>query len=295
MGVTNSLAESNFHQSNRNKSANSGQNRSAEDAAPPPDDGCDSEPNWLHFNQAAWDELASSGSPLAKPAEDHLFRNPLKCVDGPGWLGDSIRGQRVLCLAAGGGRQGPLYAAAGGIVTVVDISQAMLQMDRQVATERSLNIRTVQTSMDQLEMFSPESFDLVIHPVSTCYVPEIANVYRQIARVVRPQGLYISQHKQPTSLQAGLKPDGSGYAIKEKYYRQGALPVFDGKSPLREAGTAEFIHRWEELVGWMCRAGFAIEDLLEPMHARADAAAGTLGHRSQFIAPYVRIKARRTG
>lgn len=249
--------------------------------------------DWLQFNQAAWDELASSGNPLARPAEDHLFENPLKCVDGPGWLGSSIRGQRVLCLAAGGGRQGPLYAAAGGVVTVVDISDAMLQLDRQVATERKLNVETVQTPMDRLQMFSNDTFDLVIHPVSTCYVPEIAVVYREVARVLRIGGLYISQHKQPGSLQTSLRPDASGYSIVEKYYRKNALPVFDGKSPLRETGAREFIHRWEELIGWMCRAGFVIEDLLEPMHARRDASPGTLGHRSQFVAPYVRIKARR--
>ncbi len=249
--------------------------------------------SWLDWNQAAWDELAATGHALARPAEDRLFAEPLKCVDGPGWLGESIRGQRVLCLAAGGGRQGPLYAAAGGLVTVVDLSGAMLQLDRQVARERRLNLVTIQTSMDQLGMLGDASFDLVVHPVSTCYLPQLSSVYREIARVLRPGGLYISQHKQPTSLQVSLQPDAGGYVVQEPYYRRGPLPVFDGKSPLREAGAREFVHRWEELIGWMCRAGFVIEDLLEPRHARRNARVGSLGHRSQFVPPYVRIKARR--
>ena len=249
---------------------------------------------WLALNQAAWDELAAKGNPLARPAEDHLFENPLQCVDGPGWLGDSIKGQKVLCLAAGGGRQGPLYAAAGGIVTVVDISNAMLQLDRQVAMERRLDLKTIQASMDQLNMLETAQFDLVIHPVSTCYLPEISGVYREVSRVLRSGGLYISQHKQPASLQAKLKPDAAGYTLQEEYYRQTALPVFDGKSPLREAGAQEYLHRWEQLVGLMCRAGFVIEDLLEPFHAKKNAAIGSLGHRSRFVAPYVRIKARRS-
>ena len=249
---------------------------------------------WLELNQAAWDELAAKGNPLARPAEDHLFENPLQCVDGPGWLGQSIRGQKVLCLAAGGGRQGPLYAAAGGIVTVVDISNAMLQLDRQVAMERRLDLKTIQTSMDQLSMLDTAQFDLVIHPVSTCYLPDISGVYREVARVLRTGGLYISQHKQPTSLQVTLKPEATGYSLQEEYYRQTALPVFDGKSPLRESGAQEYLHRWEQLVGLMCRAGFVIEDLLEPFHAKRNAATGSLGHRSRFVAPYVRIKARRS-
>ena len=255
--------------------------------------GDDTTDPWLMFNQAAWDELAASGNPLTQPAEDKLFQSPLKCVDGPGWLGDSIRGQRVLCLAAGGGRQGPLYAAAGGKVTVVDISGAMLRMDRQVATERKLDIETIQTPMDELSMLVDGMFDLVIHPVSTCYVPDVSGVFREVARVLRKGGLYISQHKQPTSLQMSLKPDATGYSVNAEYYRNDALPVFAGKSPLREPGTYEFVHRWEQLIGWMCRAGFVIEDLLEPIHARQDARVGSLGHRSRFVAPYVRVKARR--
>ena len=251
--------------------------------------------DWLDHNQAAWDELAASGHVLASPAEDHLFADPLKCVDRPGWLGNSIEGWRVLCLAAGGGRQGPLYAAAGGDVTVVDLSNGMLQLDREVARQRGLQLTTIQTSMDELDMLETGSFDLVIHPVSTCYVPDVSGVYRQIARVLRPGGLYISQHKQPTSLQTRLKPEDTGYSLVEEYYRSQPLPVFDGKSPLRETGAREFIHRWEQLLGWMCRSGFVIEDLLEPMHANPESDPGSLGHRSRFVAPYVRIKARRSG
>ena len=66
-------------------------------------------------------------------------------------------------------------------------------------------------------------------------------------------------------------------------------------SPHREAGTLEFLHRWEELLGGMCRAGFAIEDVIEPVHADEAAEIGSFGHRSRYVAPYVRIKARRRG
>jgi hypothetical protein len=45
----------------------------------------------------------------------------------------------------------------------------------------------------------------------------------------------------------------------------------------------------------MCRAGFAIEDLIEPLHADETSPRGEWGHRGRFVAPYVRIKARRVG
>jgi SAM-dependent methyltransferase len=243
-------------------------------------------------NRRAWDSLVRQRQRFTRPADDADFANPLAAVDANGWLGTSITGRRVLCLAAGGGRQSALYAAAGAIVTVVDLSAEMLALDREVAAERSLEIRTIETSMDNLSMLAAASFEIVIHPVSTCYVPDVAAVYREVARVTAAGGLYISQHKQPASLQADIRPSASGYELIEPYYRSGPLPMVE-RSPHREPGTLEFLHRWEELLGTLCRAGFVIEDLIEPLHAEPQSPPGTFAHRSLYVAPYVRIKARR--
>ncbi|WP_145084168.1 class I SAM-dependent methyltransferase [Anatilimnocola aggregata] len=231
---------------------------------------------------------------FTRPARDEDFVDPLKTVDALGWLGGDIRGQRVLCLGAGGGKHGPLYAAAGARVTVVDISAAQLELDREVAAERRLEVHTVEASMDNLQCFQASEFDLVVQPVSTCYVPQIGPVYAEVARITRPGGLYVSQHKTPQSLQADVQASAKGYELTEPYYRTGPLPPVVG-SRHREEGTHEYLHRWDEILGLMCRSGFVIEDLVEPLHTKPDAIPGSWEHRSKFVAPYVRIKARRTG
>jgi SAM-dependent methyltransferase len=231
---------------------------------------------------------------FTRPAKDEQFLDPLPQVDPLGWLGGDIRGKRCLCLGAGGGKHGPIYASAGAMVTVVDISAAMLALDREVAAERGYELRTVEASMDAMPMLQAAEFDLVIHPVSTCYVPDVAAVFREVARVLRPGGIYLSQHKTPASMQADVTPAARGYELLEPYYRAGPLPPVIG-SRHREEGTLEFLHRWEELIGGMCRSGFVIEDLVEPVHAAADAERGSFEHRSRYVAPYVRIKARRQG
>ena len=188
-------------------------------------------------NKAAWDRLAIIGDRLAKPAREIDFENPLQSVDGPGWLGDSIDGKRTLCLAAGGGRQGPIYAAAGAEVTVVDISPAMLELDRAVASERKMKLTTIEASMDFLPMLEDASFDIVIHPVSTCYVPDIAKVYAEVARLLVDDGIYISQHKQPASLQATIHGRGDGYRLEHSYYNKQPLPPEAEANLIREQGT----------------------------------------------------------
>jgi SAM-dependent methyltransferase len=146
--------------------------------------------------------------------------------------------------------------------------------------------------MDDLSMFLDARFDIVHQPVSTCYVPDVEKVYREIARVLRDGGLYISQHKQPASLQVTHRSPEGQYVVGLEYYREGPLPTTEDES-YREPGTAEYLHRWEQLVGGLCRAGFVLEDLSEPYRADRTSPVGHWGHRGRYLPPYLRIKARR--
>lgn len=253
----------------------------------------------LNANRRVYDAMAAAGDPLCRPATDEELSRPLAVVDQAGWLGGSIAGKQVLCLAAGGGRQSSLYAAAGAQVTVVDLSGAMLELDRQTAAERGFRLRLIQTTMEDLSALRDGEFDIVIQPVSTCYVPSVAPVFAEVARVTRPGGIYISQHKQPVSLQTGYNRGGQGYPLLHRYYRDEPVPPPQSNASsvkrLRERGAVEYLHRWEQLIGMMCRSGFVIEDLIEPLHAKPEAARDSFADRACFIPPYVRVKARRVG
>jgi 2-polyprenyl-3-methyl-5-hydroxy-6-metoxy-1,4-benzoquinol methylase len=252
----------------------------------------------LEHNARAWDRLARERAVLARPAVDEAFDDPRGWLGGGGahgrrWLPDRFDGLEVLCLAAGGGKHGPLYAAAGARVTVIDISPAMLELDRHVARERKIDFAIVQGSMDDLSMLGRERFDLVIHPVSTCYVPDVTRVFREVAGVIKPGGLYVSQHKTPTSLQASLEPAASG-RYELAHPQTAATPLPPGPaSRLREWGTQEFAHSLSALLGGICVAGFTIEDFCEPDHTRPHAPVGTFAHRAAFLPPYLRVLARR--
>jgi len=252
----------------------------------------------LEHNARAWNRLAQVQGALAQPAVDEAFDDPRAWLGSGGtagrrWLPESLAGLEVLCLAAGGGKHGPLYAAAGARVTVVDLAPAMLELDRQVARERGLNLNLIAGSMDALGMLSPGRFDFVVHPVSTCYLPEVRGVFREVARVTRPGGMYVSQHKSPASLQASAEPGGSRfYELRHPQSSQAPLPPTP-PSRLRETGTQEFVHSLSDLLGGICGAGFILEDVCEPQHARVGAAPGSFAHRATFLPPYLRVLARR--
>ncbi|MEQ1824585.1 MAG: class I SAM-dependent methyltransferase [Pirellula sp.] len=244
-------------------------------------------------NQAAYDRMARSGHILASIATQEELRRPLEAIDTSGWLGNSIHGWHVLCLAAGGGRHSVLYHAAGAIVTIIDISQGLLELDQQVIQELKFNVRLIQASMVDMPMLRDGEFDLVIQPVSTCYVSDVAPVFTEISRVLKPDGLYISQHKQPINLQASLHLYAGKYAIETEVGHR-ATPA-NGKtpSPLREPNTIEFAHSLESILGGICRSGMIVEDFVEPKHSNPESKVDSIGHRSRFVPPYFRVKARK--
>ncbi len=227
-------------------------------------------------NREAWDKLAddprfAGGPPPAAPA----------ALDD--WLRDvPLDGKALLCLGAGGGRQGPLHASAGASVTVVDVSE------RQLDHDRNAGLKTLCASMDKLDGLETASFDIVVQPVSSCYVPDLDRVHAEVARVLRPGGLYIVQHKQPGSLQASAE---GAYVIGFPCAEGAALA--EQNAAHREPGTTEFVHTLDALIGGLCRAGFVIEAFSEPPRADASAPVGSPGHRAWFLPPYLKIKARR--
>jgi ubiquinone/menaquinone biosynthesis C-methylase UbiE len=96
----------------------------------------------------------------------------------------SLAGLDTLCLACGGGQQGPVFAATGANVTVFDNSPRQLDQDRLVAEREGLNnFKTVESDMRDLSAFKDESFDFIFHPVSNLFIHEIRPVWREAFRV----------------------------------------------------------------------------------------------------------------
>lgn len=100
----------------------------------------------------------------------------VETIDPEHRLGE-VRGKRVLCLAGAGGRQSVAFSLRGARVTVLDISERMLQRDREAAAHRQLSIETIRGNMRDLSSFDPDSFNIVWQPYSLNFVPDVGTVF----------------------------------------------------------------------------------------------------------------------
>jgi SAM-dependent methyltransferase len=172
----------------------------------------------------------------------------------------------VLCLASGGGQQGPILAAAGARVTVFDNSPRQLGQDRMVAEREGLEIRTLEGDMRDLSIFDDASFDLIVHPVSNTFIPDARPVWREAFRVLRPGGALLSGFDNPVLHAFDETADADG-ELRVKY----AIPRsnVDGFSEeerqqhLEKGEFIEFSHTLEEQIGGQIEAGFLIAGFFE--------------------------------
>ena len=230
--------------------------------------------NYLDYNRNAWNHLVRSGNRWTKPFDDQTINDarngkwevvltphtpvPLHWFPSPG--------SDLLGLASAGGQQCPVFAAAGYHVTVFDNSPEQLNQDKVMAEKHGLRITTVQGDMADLSVFPDNSFDVVFNPCSTCFVPDVKKVYREVARILRPGGVYMTGFTKPVYYLFDIKLADEGiftlkyhspYSDLESLDEQELKNFIDKQEPL------VFGHSLEALINGQIQAGLMITDMFE--------------------------------
>ena len=229
-------------------------------------------------NRAAWDRQVAGGNEWTLPVGGDVIARA-RTGDwsvvligyepvARDWFPADLHGVDVLCLASGGGQQAPVLAAAGANVTSFDNSPMQLAQDRMVAERDGLDIRTVQGDMRDLGAFADASFDLVFHPVSNTFCPEVLPVWRECYRVLRPGGSLLAGFMNPDIYIF----DREAEEARGELVVQHSLPYSDLTQLTAEErarfgdGPLEYSHSMAEQVGGQLAAGLVLTALVEAPH-----------------------------
>jgi SAM-dependent methyltransferase len=227
------------------------------------------------YNRLAWNRLVDRGNRWTVPVtsaevdtarDGHLQLLLTPSLAVPAEWFPPLKDARVLALASGGGQQGPLLAAAGAEVTVLDASEEQLAQDRDVASREGLFVRTVQGDMQDLSAFEDGSFDLVFHPCSNCFAQDVRVVWREAARVLKPGGVLLAGFVNPVLFSADPRRLKAGEVLLR-------FPVpYSDVDNLDDPAVAEFMARGEPLMfghtltdqlGGQMAAGFTLTHMYE--------------------------------
>lgn len=170
-----------------------------------------------------------------------------------------MQGKQLLGLASGGGQQLPIFSALGAQCTLLDYSSRQCESDRMVARREGYSIHIIQGDMTQPLPFADESFDLIFHPVSNCYVEKVEPIFLECYRVLKKGGILL----------CGLDT-GINYLFDEEdrclTYPLPFNPLQDPQLyevSMKNDWGIQFSHTLEEQLGGQLKAGFLLTDLYE--------------------------------
>jgi len=106
------------------------------------------------------------------------------------WFGD-FKGKKLLGLASGGGQQIPIFTALGAECTVLDYSDEQLASEKMVAERENYKVNIVKADMTKALPFEDESFDIIFHPVSNCYIESVEPVFKECYRILKKGGILL--------------------------------------------------------------------------------------------------------
>ena len=177
-----------------------------------------------------------------------------------------LKDSAVLCLASGGGQQGPVLAALGAYVTVFDNSPSQLRQDQLVAEREALSIKIVEGDAADLSSFAEESFDMVFNPCSTVFMPDARAVWQECHRVLHHGGILMTGSMNPVHYIFDLYQADEGkleVAHSIPYSDLTSIPKEDLDELVEKGLPVEFGHSLTDLLGGQCAAGFVITDIYE--------------------------------
>ncbi len=228
----------------------------------------------VQHNRSKWDAIARENDrwfkavtteELGAAREGHWKINVTAQKSVPKeWL-EPLSGKHVLCLAGAGGKQAPVLAALGAQVTVFDISKGQLARDLKVAEREGLQLTTMEGDMSDLSPLRDASFDVVVNPCSICYCPDPSPVWREVFRVLKSGGRFISGMINPNNyIFDEVARDREELVVRHKIpYSDLDLPESEREAIWGSDRPIDYGHSLDDLLGGLLRVGFELTGFYE--------------------------------
>jgi SAM-dependent methyltransferase len=249
------------------------------------------------YNTMRWKALAEADALFTRPKLDLDIESAKELVDPNGRFGE-INDKKILCLAGGGGQQSAAFALLGADVMVFDISSEQLERDEEIAEHYNVELRTVQGDMRNLSTFEQDAFDIVYHPYSLNFVPDATEVFEQVAKVLKIDGIYYFSCANPFVMGIDQNDwNGEGYVLKKPYLSKAEITyddqdwVYDKDENEPIPNPIEYRHTLSDLINGLINSGFVIQHLSDEanFHPNLNEKPTTWDHFTAYAPPWLSI------
>ncbi|MCC0680758.1 class I SAM-dependent methyltransferase [Clostridioides sp. ES-S-0005-03] len=226
------------------------------------------ESKYTEINSKTFDKWNKEGWEWGQPISHEVFERakagdwfvvltPTKPVP-KNWFCD-MKNTKILGLASGGGQQMPIFTALGAQCTVLDYSTSQLLSEKKVAEREKYSIELVQADMAKPLPFKDESFGLIFHPVSNCYVEDVLPIWKECYRILKKGGILLSG--LDNGINFVFNEEGTEFQYRLPFNPLKNKNIYD--ESIQNDWGIQFSHTIEEQIGGQLQAEFILTDIYQ--------------------------------
>ena len=119
--------------------------------------------------------------------------------------------------------------------------------------------------MTDLSAFADASFDLIVHPISNCFIPDVNALWREAYRVLHPGGQLLAGMVNPVLYALDDEGEDERLVIRHQvpYSDLEQLSADEQQKRSAEGQALEFGHTLDDLIGGQLDAGFVLTGFYE--------------------------------
>jgi len=201
--------------------------------------------------QEAYDQLAEAYAALidTKP-HNAYYERPATLSLLP-----DVQGTRVLDAGCGPGAYAEWLVNHGAQVVAFDGNEIMVRLAKQRLGDR---VQVLQANLEEPLVFLPDaSMDIVLSPLAMDYVRDWEPTFKEFHRVLKRDGILVFSMEHPQTKFEIHREQGSYFEIK--------LVEYTWKGFGQPVTVPSYRRPFSEVINPLVRAGFNLEQLLEPL------------------------------